>query len=54
MERFKYRAGRRLRSLCFGPDLGEGFRAGQSSCGVGLGDVLQLPMEDLASVVRPL
>ena len=35
-------------ALAFGP----GLRAGQSSCGVGLGDALQFPKEDLASAVR--
>ena len=30
---------------------GEGFRARQPPCGVGLGDALQLPMEDLAGAL---
>ena len=38
--------------LVSGP--GEGLRAGQSSCCVGLGDALQLPKEDLASAMRVL
>ena len=42
--------GRKSRSLGHGP--GEGLRAGQSSCGVGLGDALQLPKEDLAGAVQ--
>ena len=37
----------------FGPGLGEGLRAGQSSCGVRLGDALQF-RKDLASAVRVL
>ena len=32
--------------------LGEGLRARQSSCGLGLGNALQLPKQDLASAVR--
>ena len=31
-----------------------GLRAGQSSCGVDLGDAFQLPKEDLASAMRVL
>ena len=34
-----------------GLGLGEGLRAGQSPCGVGLGDALQLPEEDIAGVM---
>ena len=30
---------------------GEGIGAGQSPCGVGLGDALQLPKEDLADAL---
>ena len=45
---------RRSRSLGFGLGLGDGLRSGQSSCGVGLGDALQLPKEGLASAVRVL
>ena len=41
-------------SFGLGRGPGEGLRAGQSSCGVGLGDALQLPKEDLASAVRVL
>ena len=39
---------RRSRSFGLGAGPGEGLRAGQSSCGVGLGDALQFPKEDLA------
>ena len=46
--------GRISSSLGIGLGPGEGLRAGQSSCGVGLGDALQLPKEDLASAVRVL
>ena len=53
MERFDGKGnGTRSRSLGLGSEPGEGLRAGQSSCGVGLGDALQLPKEDLASAVR--
>ena len=39
-----------------GPGLGpgEGFRASQPPCGVGLGDALQLPKEDIAGAIRVL
>ena len=55
MIRFKYQAvGRRSRSSSFGLGLGRGLRAGQPRCGVGLGDALQLPKEDLAGPMRVL
>ena len=55
MERFKYRVGtRRFGSGGLGSGPGEGLRAGQPSCAVGVGDALQLPKEDLASAVRVL
>ena len=52
MERFKYRAGRR-RFGSSGPGAGprEGLGAGQSSCGLGLGDALELPKEGLAGAM---
>ena len=34
-------------------DLAKAFWASQPSCGVGLGDALQLPEEDVAGAVRP-
>ena len=43
--------GRRSRSLGLGLGLGEGLRAGQSPCGVVLGDALQLPEEDTAGAL---
>ena len=43
--------GRRSRSLGLGLGLGEFLRAGQSPCGVGLGDALQLPEEDTAGAL---
>ena len=47
MRRFKYQAGeKRSRSDSFGLGPDEDLRAGQSSCGVGLGDALQLRKED--------
>ena len=49
MERFKYR---RFGSGGPGSGPGEGLRAGQSSCGGGLGDAFQLPKKDLASAIR--
>ena len=53
MERFDGKGnGTRSRSLGLGSEPGEGLRAGQSSCGVGLGGAHQLPKEDLASAVR--
>ena len=36
---------------CLGAGSGEGLRAGQSTSGLGLGDVLQLPEEDLAGAL---
>ena len=47
MERQKQKIKERL-----GPGSCEGIRASQPSCGLGLGDALQLPKEDLASAVR--
>ena len=41
---------RRRSSLGSGP--GEGLRAREPPCGVGLGDALRFPKEDLASAVR--
>ena len=32
----------------------DGLRAGQSPCGVGLGDAVQLPKEDIAGAMRVL
>ena len=46
--------GRRSRSGGLGAGPGEGLRAGQSPCGLGFGDALQLPKKDLASAVRVL
>ena len=55
MERFRYRAReRRFGSSGLGLGSGEGLRAGQSSCGVCLGDALQFPTEDLAGVGRKI
>ena len=52
MERFKYRAGEEeLGSSGPGAGPGEGLRAGQFSCGVDLGDALQLPKKDIAGAV---
>ena len=45
---------RRSRSCGFGPRPGDGMRAGQPSCGLGLGDAPHLPKEDLAGAVRLL
>ena len=42
---------RRLGSCGLGPRPGEGIRAGQPSCGLGLGDALQLSKEDLAGAL---
>ena len=41
------RKGRRFGSSALGAGLREGLRAGQSSCGLSLGDALQLPKKDL-------
>ena len=46
--------GRRMGSSGSGAGLGKGFRASQSPCGVGLGDALQLPEEDVAGAMRVL
>ena len=43
---------RRSRSHGFGPRLGEGIRASQPSCGLGLSDARQLPKENIAGAVR--
>ena len=43
---------RSTRSRGFGLRLGEGIRASQLSCGLGLGDALQFSKEDFAGVVR--
>ena len=42
------------RSFGLSAGLGEGIRACQLPCGLGLGDAFQLPKEDLASAVRVL
>ena len=42
------------RGCVFGSGLGESLRARQPPCGLGLGDVLELPKEDLAGAVRLL
>ena len=42
------------RSSSSGFGSGEGLRAAESPCGVGLGDALQLPDKDLAGAVRVL
>ena len=52
MGRFDESLGRRSRSFGLGLGLCKRLRPGQSSCGVGLGDALQLPTEDLTSVVQ--
>ena len=48
MEMEKFGGRRRLGS---GGPLGEGFREGQSSCGVGPGNALQFPKKDLAGTL---
>ena len=50
MERFKYQAGEEDQAVGPGYGSGEGIRAGQYPCGVGLGDALLLPKEDAAGV----
>ena len=45
---------RRSRGCGLGAGPCEGIRASQPSCGLGLGDALQLPKEDLAGAVRVL
>ena len=55
MERFKSQAGEEYQgAVAFGLGLGGGCRAGQSSCGLDLGDAYQIPEEDAAGVVRVL
>ena len=44
----------RSRSRGFGSGPGEGLRACQPPCGLGLRDAFQLPKENLAGAVRPL
>ena len=52
MERFKFQAREEdLGAMALSAGPGEGSSAGQSSCGVGLGDALQLPKEDIAGAV---
>ena len=46
--------GRSKRSRSGSPGLDKSLRAGQSSGGVGLGDALQLPKEDIAGAMRVL
>ena len=48
MERFDGKA--KARGL--GPEPGRALRASESPCGVGLGNALQLPKEDLSSVLQ--
>ena len=43
--------GRRSRSRGVGPRLGEGLRASQPLCGLGLVDTLQFPKEDLVGAL---
>ena len=45
---------RTSRNCCPGPRNGEGFRASQSPCGLGLGDAFQFPKEDIAGALRVL
>ena len=56
MERYKFCAGEEgweaVALVLDGP--GKGFRPSQSPCGVGLGDALQLPEEDVAGAMRVL
>ena len=54
MERFKYRAGEEDLGAVALVLAGEGLRAGQSPCGVGLGDALQLHKEDLTCALWAL
>ena len=54
MERFKFRAGEERLEQGIGAGPGEGLRAGQSRCGVGLANALQLPKEDVAGAVWEL
>ena len=45
----------KIKELCgLGPRPGEGIRASQPSCGLGLGDAFQLPREDLEGAVQLL
>ena len=55
MERVKYQTGEKNQGAVTKKKRsgrGEDIRAGQSPCGVGLGDALQVPMEDIAGAVR--
>ena len=53
MERFKSCAGEEdLGAEALVSGVGQGFRARQPPCGVGLGDALQLLKGDLASAMR--
>ena len=52
MESFKLPGGRRRSGSGRRLGPGEGFRASLPPCGVGLGDTLQLPKEDLAVAMR--
>ena len=54
MERFNGEAEEEYQALGLGLGPGKGARAGQSSCGVGQGNALQLPKEDPASAMRVL
>ena len=53
MERLEWKGkSRGSRSCGLGPRPGEGIRASQPSCGLGLGDAFQLSKEDVAGAVR--
>ena len=55
MERPKWKGkSTRSRSCGLGPRPSEGTRAGQPSCGLGLGDAFQLSKEDVAGAADPL
>ena len=55
MERLEWKGkSRGSRSCGLGPRPGEGIRASQPSCGLGLGDAFQLSKEDVAGAVRLL
>ena len=54
MERFNDHAGERSSSGSPGLRLGESFRAGQSSSGLGVGDAFQIFHEDFAGATRAL